>query len=87
MFSVFWLFSFLVSLYGLRIGEKMSNDYAYPKSYEACAKFLNYLRENGWFKTVDGLYDEIPELQNILEDLFKEQEEGFKNYLRYKGID
>lgn len=59
----------------------------FPASREATIEFIKYLDEKGWLKKTEGIYEEIPALTEILAKLFEEQQNLFKQYLSYKGID
>lgn len=65
----------------------MALEITYPKSHEAAVLFLRHLEEKGFLKKVDGLYEEIPALKSILNKLFDEQNDMFKQYLKYKEFE
>lgn len=61
----------------------MEEWFLYETSREVCNDFLTYLVDKGWIKKPEGLYDEMPRLQAILDKALKAKDLELANYLEY----
>lgn len=61
-----------------------NNAVIYKDSRQAIINILNHLVDQGWIKKVEGIYDEISALEEIIQPLFDKKDQELRDYFKYK---